>query len=251
MIRGLYSAATGMVAGLLKQQTVATNLANIGTYGYKQSTALYQSFPGLLIARLGDSSSAEPEAMLGSLGGGVNLEPPNIDMTQGAPEETNNALDLAINGDAFFVVQTPQGIRYTRDGRFSVDAGNRLVTGSGYLVLGQGGPVTLASQSPTISETGQISVDGVAVDNLRLARFANPAALTKTDDNLFIGGGAQAVAPGSVQVAQGYLETSNVNPASTMTEMLSVLRAYEMCQKMVQLQDETLSKAINEVGRIA
>ena len=209
-----------------------------------------ESFPAVLIARLSGSSTAQPEAALGTLGSGVNLASPTIDMTQGAPEETNNALDLAINGDAFFVVQTPQGIRYTRDGRFSVDARNRLVTGSGYLVLGQKGVITLNSQSPSISETGQISVDGAVVDDLRLARFANPAALTRTDENLFIGGGAQGVAPGSVQVAQGYLETSNVNPSGVMTEMLSVLRAYEMSQKMVQLQDETLSKAINEVGRV-
>jgi flagellar basal-body rod protein FlgG len=250
MIRGLYTAATAMVAGMLKQQTVANNLANVNTYGYKKDTALYESFPSLLIARMANSQAGKPEALLGSLGSGVSLQQPTLDMSQGAPEETNYALDVAINGDAFFVVQTPQGLRYTRDGRFSEDANGRLVTGAGYLVLGESGPISIHGQIPIISETGEVALNDQTVDRLRLARFANPQALVKTNDNLFIGGGAQAVAPGSVQIAQGYLETSNVNPASAMTEMMAVLRAYELSQRMVQIQDETLNKAINEVGRV-
>jgi flagellar basal body rod protein FlgG len=198
------------------------------------------------------ASSAAPRA-LGDLGLGVETIDPVTDYVDGALRQTGEPLDLALHGAGFFRVQTPDGERLTRDGRFLRDADGTLVTVDGYQVLdAAGAPITLADGTVAVAGDGTLTVDGQAAGQLGLASFADPEAELARDPargNLFIAAG-QPTGQEQGTVVQGYLETSNINPAQLMTQMVSVGRAYEAAQMLVQTQDELLGRAISTLGRL-
>jgi flagellar basal-body rod protein FlgF len=251
MIRGLYTAAAGMLSNLVKHETIVQNLTNVRTIGYKADTALVTDFPSMLLTEIqGDQQGPE----VGDAVTGVSLANVITDFSEGPIELTDSPFDFAIANNGFFRLETPNGERYTRDGRFLRDVDGHLVTADGYLVLGEGGPITLPSTAGELSVTSQgtIYLDDAYVGQFSLARFENTDQLIKESQTVFASREEQPqqIAVQEIKIFQGYLEGSNVNVAHATTEMMSVLRAYEANQRMVQYQDQINSQAVSELGRI-
>lgn len=256
MIRGLYTAASGLLAQLVQNDLAANNLANVNTAGYKKDLPTFRTFPEVLIERLNDpdagtsfNSAAQPP-IIGQLGTGVALERVYTVHQPGSLRETDNPLDLAIDGDGYFVIQTPQGERYTRNGAFHLDSSRQLVTLDGHPVLGEMGPVVIQRENFAINEDGQVVVDGTIVDRLRLVMPADPSLMEKQGNNLFAVQQNQNLPGATARIRAGFLEMSNVNPVEEMVNIITVMRAYEANQKVIQAHDNLLDKAVNEVGRV-
>lgn len=247
MIRGIYTAASGMIAEALRNDTISNNLANANTTGYKKDIAVTKDFASLLIERVNDGPQTPT---IGSLGTGSVVDEVATIQNSGSMRQTGNDLDFAIEGQGFFAVQTPNGVRYTRDGSFSRDNAGQLVTQDGYPVLAQnGGAIRLNGGKVSVAADGQVRVDGRNVGSLQVVQFANTRALQKEGNNLYIAGNQQPqAATGTVR--QGCLEMSNVNVVSEMVNLIAGYRAYEVNGKMVQAQDGTLDKAVNDVGKL-
>lgn len=247
MLRGLYVAATGMLNEERRLDVVANNIANADTTGYKRSVAVTESMASLLLRRLGDGPAAPA---VGTLGLGVALTDPRAVFTQGGFRFTGRDLDVALVGDGFFAVETPGGVRYTRDGAFSVSAGGYLVTADGNRVLGTTGPLQVGiAGKVTISESGEVAVDGTVKGRLRLAAFPAGTELRREGDNRFRVAGGASERPAAAALRAGYLEQANVQPVREMVEMISVMRAYEANQRAVKAHDETLGQAVTEIAR--
>jgi flagellar basal-body rod protein FlgG len=254
----MYSATAGMMTMLSRVQTIANNMANVDTPGYREDTLRLTTFPQMLMSRmfgsgpggLGGPGGATP---IGQTASGIVNESMSVRLTQAGLRPTDNPLDMAVQGPGFFSVQTRDGIRYTRDGSFRRDANNQLVTSQGDLVLGAGGaPITVPPGLVTVTPTGQIQVDGQAVGQVGLTEFGEPTQLKKSANNLLEDptGLAQAGPSATSVVQQGYLEGSNVDPVRAMADMMVAQRAYESNARMVQLQDDMTHRAVNEVGRL-
>ncbi len=227
MLRGLYAAASAMVAQLARQDVYANNLANANSVGFRRSRVALGQFPADLQAAL---DTAGPAA------GGAAAAATDLDTTQGPLTTTSRPLDLALTGDAFFTIQTPNGPAYTRDGRFMLDSRSRLVTLQGQFVLGEQGPITLPATDFTVSAEGEISSGGSVVGKLRLVAPVNARQ---------IGGGlftaAQAGPAQAFSVSQGMVEQANVNGVQEMARMLNGYRLYEANATALRTQDETVS----------
>jgi len=228
MERGLYIAASGMVSEMARQDLIANDLANASTPGYKADRAVQGSFGDLLL-----SNTATGQAV-GALGLGSRIERQITDMTAQPLRETGEALDFAVEGDGFFAVQTPQGVRYTRNGQFSAAANGTLTDQRGNAVLGQNG------QPVRIGVDGKVDANAVGLFTVANAR--------KVGDALMQGTAAAGRAPG--QVRSGALEGSGSDPTRAMVDMIASLRAYESGQKVITTIDLTLGKAANQVGSL-
>jgi flagellar basal body rod protein FlgG len=260
MIKGLYAAASAMLAGLTRQNIISHNLANIDTPGFKQVMTSLDEFVDTSVSSharpagwLTPARSANQPRALGDLGLGVETIQPVTDFEDGALRQTGQPLDLALHGAGFFQVQTPEGTRFTRDGRFLRDAAGALVTVDGFQVLdAAGAPLTLPAGAPAVAGDGTLTVAGQAAGQLGIVSFADPATELSRDPangNLFLAAGAPTgTETGSV--VQGFLETANINPAQLMTQMVAVGRAYEAAQRLVQTQDELLGRAIATLSRL-
>jgi flagellar basal-body rod protein FlgF len=251
MIKGLYSAVSAMVMNATRQQVLSHNIANIQTPGFKQILSTAQDFMQDQAVYSSGNTVDGKINYLGLMGLGTQTGDEYIDFEQGALQDTGNPLDLALQGNGFFTVDTPDGQRYTRDGRFLRDAENNLVTVDGYQVLDDAGqPIQLPDGEVSVASDGAISINGTAVATLGIGVFATPETeLQHTEGNLF-SGPAASTGEDVPQVVQGYLETSNANPSQLMTQLVEVARSYEAAQKLVQNQDELLGKAIATLGRI-
>jgi flagellar basal-body rod protein FlgG len=228
MERGLYIAASGMVAEMVRQDQIANDLANASTPGYRGDRTTQRSFGDLLL------SNQATGRTVGPLGMGVEIDRVVTETTHGAIRSTGEALDFAIEGDGFFAVRTPQGVRYTRNGRFTEASDGTLVTALGQRVLGPGGgPVQ-------VKPDGSVDPSALGVFTLRTAR--------KQGDSLFTGAAPTAAAPGARQVVAQALEGSAADPARALVDMISSFRAFEAGQKVITTIDETLSKATNQVA---
>jgi flagellar basal-body rod protein FlgG len=227
MERGLYIAASGMLSEMQRQDLIANDLANASTPGYKADRTSQHSFAEILLE---NRRSGE---QIGSLGTGVSIAAQVTDLAPQSARETGEPLDFAISGEGFFGVQTAEGLRYTRNGRFTADAAGRLTDQLGNQVVGRdGGAVTVAG-------------DGT-VDPERLGVFAVQGA-RKAGDGLFTGeAGGQA----GGAVRSGALEGSGVDAARSMVDMIASLRAFEAGQRVITTIDSTLQKAANDVGRV-
>jgi len=204
---------------------IANRLANVGTVGFKAEGF---TFDELLQARM------------------------RIDLSQGDNLTTGNPLDIAISGEGFFKVQTPQGDRYTRNGTFTIDKDKYLVTQDGHRVLGESGPVILEGQRISINNEGDIDVDGSQVGKLKIVTFATPEKLKKEGASFlsYTGNTADERSPDRVSVQQGALEQSNVSVVTEMKNMIEATRNYESVQKIIQTYDEMDGKAVSEVGMV-
>ncbi len=237
MISGLYTAASGMVAHLAKLDVLANNLANADTTGFKADIATVDP-SGVSPLDLSGTTSPTGSVYPGRLG---------LDTSEGILKQTGNPLDLAIVGPGLFVVQTPQGERYTRDGSFTRDANGVLITSQGYQVLGTGGPITIPPGGLRVDSQGQIA--GAA--SFRIVAGLEGTSLVKEGANLWVvpqGAAAPADLP-TPTIIQGHLESSNVSVVRSMVEMLATLRTYEAYQRTIQAIDQSASQAANELGR--
>lgn len=256
MIRGLYTGASGMLAEMARTDVISNNMANVNTTAFKKDRTIFRAFPEMNIHRIHDPVPAgldkvvDPRPFIGMMGTGVMLDEVNTDFNQGHLITTSNPLDLAIRGEGFFQVQTPEGIKYTRDGSFSLSSNGYLVTKEGYYVLGENGPLQLLQTGDiTISQQGEVFVNDEYIDRLNIVTFADLNQLQKQGDNLYF---TDAV-PEPLQdadVVQGALEGSNISIVAEMVDLISAFRAYEANQKVIQTHDTTLDRAINDVGRI-
>ncbi len=251
MIKGLYSAVSAMMMNATRQQTVSHNISNMQTPGFKQILTTAKGFMQTQDVYTTGNLNANQINYLGTLGLGTQVSEEFIDYEQGALQNTENPLDLALEGNGFFTVKTPDGNRYTRDGRFLRDADNNLVTVDGFQVLDDAGqPIQLAEGDVSVSPEGIISVNGTTGATLGIGVFTDPEAeLQHTEGNLFTGPTA-STSDATPRVSQGYLESSNANPSQLMTQLVEVARSYEAAQKLVQNQDELLGKTISSLGRI-
>ncbi len=255
MIKGFYSAASAMVAGMKRQSVLSHNISNLDTPGFRQImlamddwyespvvTASQEILPHMDVNNL---------TSLGYLGLGTETSPQITDFSQGDINSTGRELDLAINGSGFFRVETPDGERYTRDGRFSRDADLNLVNVDGYFVLDENGePITLPDTQVYISDDGSIiDQDGTTVATIGLADFTDPLTeLARDGLNTFkADGGITGDNPGGI--SQGYLEATNSNVEALMTQMVIVGRAYEASQRIVQMEDDITGKILSYLGR--
>jgi len=251
MIKGLYSAVSAMVMNATRQQVLSHNIANAETPGFKQILTTALGFMQDKSVYTSGNLQSTPIDYLGTMGLGTQIGTEYIDYSEGAFQKTDNPLDFALNGNGFFTVKTPDGNRYTRDGRFLRDSDNTLVTVDGFQVLDDAGqPITLPDGDVSVDTAGVITVNGEEVATLGIGVFADPAAeLQHTEGNLFTGPTA-STGEDVPQVVQGSLETSNANPSQLMTQLVEVGRSYEAAQKLVQNQDELLGKTIASLGRI-
>jgi flagellar basal-body rod protein FlgF len=235
MDRGLYIAATGMYAELSRQDQLANDLANASTPGYKPTRAAQTSFGEALVTNAVGQQ-------VGSIGLGVQVDAPQVDLAQGPFVQTNQPLDVALEGPGFFRVQTANGPAYTRNGQFTTDASGKLITSTGAPVLdSQGRAITIPTGStPSIGADGTISVNGKTLAKLGVVSLTN---VVKLGDNDF--SGTPGAAPAGTQVRQGSLEGSGADAAKSMIDMIVSMRAYESSQKVIQAIDETLQKGIS------
>jgi flagellar basal-body rod protein FlgF len=227
MDRGLYIAASGMLAEQIRQEQIANDLANASTAGYKADRTAQSTFGDLLLANSGTG------AVIGRQSTAVQVASIETDFTPAAARDTGEPLDFAITGEGFFAVQTPQGVRYTRNGQFALDAQGRLVIARGDLVLGRGG-------APIASRDGKVDARLIGVVNL-----TNPR---KEGDSLVSGTPAGAA---TGQVRAGALEASGADAARAMVDMIASMRAFEAGQKVIQAIDDTLGRAATQVGAVS
>ena len=228
MDRGLYIAASGMLAEQVRQEQIANDLANASTPGYKSDRTAQRDFNEMLLA-----NSVTGQA-IGGQGTAVQVDRIVTDWTPQPSRDTGEPLDFAITGNGFFAVQTDQGVRYTRNGQFTVSPQGTLVTAGGDEVLGRNGaPIRVGAEGR------------VAPRSLQVVNLANP---TKAGDSLVAGnpGGGGPVG----QARAGALEGSGADPARSMVDMISSLRAFEAGQKVITTIDETLQKASTQVGTL-
>ena len=249
MIRSLYAAATGMLVQKNKMNVVVNNIANIETTGYKKDRLLSSSFKDMLIARTGSPSAGGSFTAVGLQNTGVHIDDVYTDYTQGDLEQTDNNTDMALQGDGYFVIMTNNGLRYTRDGSFTVNSNGYLVTSDGNYVMGTGGSIYLGTNDFKVDANGNISVDGKGMSSLRIAAFTDNSTLKKVGNNLYTATQA-AITPVGTTVKQGSLESSNVDVADEMTQMMQINRAYDTNQRVIKMLDETLGKAVNDVGKL-
>jgi flagellar basal-body rod protein FlgG len=242
MERGLYIAASGMLAEQVRQDQLANDLANASTPGYKADNAEQASFSDLL---LWNSSTGAP---VGSLSMGSRITKVVTDLSQGPLQSTQNPLDVALAGPGFLAVSTGAGVRYTRDGQLVVDGRGRLTTANGDLVLGTSGkPITVGQVADpstiSIDQRGTVKVGSRTVGTLAVMSLTGA---TKQGDTLFTG--TPGVRPAGTNVQQGFLEGSGVQPAEAMVDMIVSFRSYETAQRAIQSIDTELGRAANSVG---
>jgi flagellar basal-body rod protein FlgF len=238
MIKGIYTSATAMRQGILRQEITANNLANASTAGFKRDRLFVQE---LVAAQEG--SGTDPLALKSSHW--TDFEP-------GAYDPTGNSLDLALQGRGFFVVSDGQTECYTRNGHFERTAEGRLVDERGRAVQGEGGNITLPTGVVTVQANGTVSVDDTVIDRLRVVDFENLHSLRKAAGSAFTKSNeADTEAPvENPTIRQGFLESSNVDSVKEMVEMISTARNYEINAKLVTVQDDTLRHSANEIGRV-
>lgn len=250
MIRGLYTAANGMIYQRRKLDIISNNMANISTPGYKKDTAVVRPFRDELVMRI-EKNKPNPLKKIGYINHGVYIERMDTSFVDGTLEESNELTHMAIQGEGFFTILTEDGVRYTRDGSFHIDANGFLVTAEGYPVAGRDGQaIEIGNRSFQVDRVGNIIIDGHIENQLQLVSFANPFALEKIGDNLYVSDPDNEIIEFQGELFQGYLETSNVDPTDEMVNLVVAARSYESSQRIIQMMDEILGKAVNEVGRV-
>jgi flagellar basal-body rod protein FlgF len=249
MIRGLYTAASGMITRQVQQENLSNNIANINTPGFKQEKIALKSFEELVIENQDKYVGGKGfRNVLGTMEFGVGIEKTQTNFTQGIIQDTGRNLDFAIDGEnMFFTLKDDQGNeKYTRDGRFSI----KEVDGKGYLVNAQGYYLQGKDSNPIETDyTNPDSLNGLG-DKFYISEF-------KAEDlrGLIKDGGSSYISSiepqqGNGAVKQGSLEKANIDVIDALTEMITVMRNYETSQKVVQQMDETLGKSVNEIGSV-
>ena len=227
MDRGLYIAASGMLAEQVRQDQIANDLANASTPGFKADRTAQRDFGELMLANGATGQT------IGAQGTAVQVDAVQTDWTPQPARETGEPLDFSITGEGFFAVQTDQGVRYTRNGQFTVSPQGQLATASGDPVLGRD------NRPIAVGADGRIDPRRLQIVSLTAPRKAGDSLVAGT-----AGGGPVG------QARAGALEGSGADPARSMVDMIASLRAFEAGQKVITTIDETLGKASSQVGTL-
>lgn len=240
----IYKAGAGAIVQQIRLDAYANNLANVSTVGFKSDYPVFRQEQNETLSTTHHHSTPQLSPYAPAM-------EQVTDFSSGTLQNTGNSLDLALTGQGFFEVQTDEGVRYTRNGQFSINEDGLLSNSDGWPVMGQGGEIRISGSSIEISENGEVSVDGDIVGVIRVVDFPEPYDLLKTGGSLFEVGesGAQAQDAANYSVTQGAVESSNVNAIRTMTEMIDLLRVFETYQKVIRAADDTTAKTVSEVGK--
>jgi len=244
MIQGIHVAVAGMTSQMQRQDQIANNLANSNTTGFKQSGLFTEAFQKYLA----------DDQLRPNVNSQLKVDQVYVDFTEGPMKKTGNPLDLMVKGNGFFTVMTENGIRYTRNGHFSLDEDGYLVTSDGNKVMGRGEYLRLDHSSQIrINKKGELIQDDMVKGVLHMVDFKKPYRLMRTGNNMYLpdsGNEVPQVALG-YEIIQGHLEGSNVNTIKNMVEMISAHRNFEAGQRALTSIDETAQKAVREVGRVS
>lgn len=257
MVRGLYTAYTGMINQQKRMDTVTNNLANASTTGYKREGVTSKSFKEVLGVKIKDLSVPYLNEDIGYMSLGVKIGENYTDYSQGSFKETGNTYDLGLDGQGFFAISFTdkngnESVKYTRDGQFTTDVDGYLRTLEGDYVQGDAGNIMIPTdaQQVSINQQGEIYADGEYVDTIQIVDFEDYNYIKKYGENLYdIVDGATEI-ESDAKIRQGYLEMSNINVVNEMVEMITISRAYESNQKLIQTTDSMLEKSVNEVGKV-
>ena len=257
MVKGLYTAYTGMLNQQNKVDVIANNLANAATTGFKKEGSTSEAFDAVLAYKIKDQTPALRRKKNGTKNLGVKIGENYVDYSQGAFETTNNTYDLALSGKGFFCVEFTNksgetSTKYTRDGSFTLNVDGYLVTKDGDYVLDEEGKhIKLDPLSDArIDENGTIFQNDQRVTTIGLEDFEDYNYLEHYGENYYQPVEGATMTEASAKVFEGYLEASNVQVVSEMVELISATRNYESNQKVIQTIDETLDKAVNQLGKV-
>lgn len=266
--KGIYSALSGSLAQSLKIDTIANNIANVNTTGFKKDQQTFGEYLTAVEKQPVQLKSAKPSNSLDNFYNMNGTDKSFVDSTgtftnfeQGSLKHTGGKLDVAIDGEGFFEIQTPQGVRLTRAGNFTVNSNGELVNKDGHYVMLEsnseneenGAATAQFSQGsqPYISDSGDVFDGEKKIGRLSIVKVDNPDSLQKVGNNNFDIKPNMESGKNSIQYAslkQGYLETSNVNIVAEMTDMIMAQRVFEGTQKAIQAYDQMEDKLINQVG---
>ncbi|HEY0613846.1 MAG TPA: flagellar hook-basal body protein [Candidatus Elarobacter sp.] len=257
----MYAAASGALVAQSAVDTIANNLANVNTVGFKRTLLQVQAQPQRELYRFqtdpGKTSGARTggvaaQAAIGALGSGAQIYDTPADYAQGTIAATGNDYDVALSGPGFFAIRGGNGaLRYTRDGAFVRDQNGYLTAQNGDRVLGQNGaPIILPQAGKVgIARDGTISVDGQTYDKLNVVEFGTPANLRPEGANRFIDAGAGARPATNTTALQGSLEKSNADVIRSMVDLIANERWFDANEKSIQTQDDAVARATSVVGR--
>lgn len=247
MSHNLYMAYAGLQSRADALELIGNNLANMQSAGFKQKQFYFH-----VLGSIGEGASELGQATNGPVVKTFGA----TDFSGGSLIETGGTLDLGLTGDGFFAVRTEHGTFYTRDGHFELNPNGQLVGPDGALVLGEDGrdgqPMTLPSGKVEISPNGQVSVDGVTVGTLRLVSFEDLGQLQSQGGNLFkASDDAKVIPPSRTSVAQGFLEQANVNPLTSVTQMIDLMRSFESISQAVRTMTKEVDQhLISELAKV-
>ena len=256
MLNALYVATGGMLMQTSRMDLISENLANVTTAGYKKDRPAFTSY-------LPQDSQPYPQNFIRqslynkTINASVKLDEVKTDFSEGSIHQTGKHLDFAIGKkNVFFAVATPFGVRFTRDGNFTLNENKELVTQDGFKVLSSNldsinGININPEDEVYVTEDGEIMVNGNLETSIFLGEFKNPNILQKIGRNLYAAIGEMPEAAESPRLKQGFIEGSNVNAVQEMVKMIDASRAFETYQKVIQSIDEINSKSANEIGRLA
>lgn len=267
-VKGVYTALSGAMAQSLNMDTIANNIANVNTPGFKKDTQVFNEYltanekeqTGMPVPRI----PASIESFYDLQGGDqsfVDSKGTFTDFSQGSLKVTGNPLDMAIDGEGFFEIATPDGIKLTRSGNFTMDGNGRLVTKEGHFVLRNGGeganPEARAinlngSQSLSVNDQGDIFQGTELVARVSVVDVANKDSLQKMGNSLYgfkPGQNAEILSKANPSLKSGFIETSNVNVVKEMTDMIKTQRVFESTQKAISAYDSMNDKLVNVVGK--
>jgi len=248
----IFMAYAGLRSRAQALEVLTNNVANINTTGFKGQKPYFQ------VRELG--ADGEFSQLAEAITGPVVDVRSGTDFSIGQLKETGNPLDLALTGEGFFVVETPQGLRYTRNGSFRLNQARELITGEGFHVIAEGNPkqnnqprkIVLPEGIVDVGQGGHVNVDGVMTAKLKLVAFKDLSQLNRLGGSLFEAT-AQAVEfpPANSQVAAGFLEQANINAVKNLSEVVSYMRSFEMLTRAIRsLTNNVDQKVINDVGRV-
>ena len=278
MFKGFYTATTGMIAQQRRTEMLSNNIANASTPGYKADQSTVRAFPNMLLSAIEKNGKANLQngfnpmsvQQIGTLGTGVYMQETIPDYTQGQLVQTDLKSDVALvdeylpvrgdgsrTGGLYFRLQTDGQEAYTRNGNFTVDSQGSLVTSGGNYVLSTTGePIRVTSDDYTITEDGRVLENNELIAQIDVAYVEDPDSLIKQDNGLYYTEDGNELTSAyddndiAFSMRQGYIEQSNVDAGSTMTEMMSAYRSFEANQKMLQAYDRSMDKAVNEIGKV-
>ena len=246
MNAAMYKVLSGAIAQMRRLEVVSENLANVNTLGHKGGHVAFSE----VLAQVSQSKDRP--------GGMVAVGEQRTDFSQGILQQTENPLDLAIDGEGFFVIGTARGARYTRQGNFTRAADGTVITPLGDPLLGDSGPIRVTGKDVHITPEGTVVTEEGEVGKLQIVRFANPNSLSKEGQGLFRApdGSAQSASASSTtssegsSVLQGYVEEANITPVDALVSLITTQRQFEVYTRAMKTMDGATEKVLNETARL-